>query len=380
MSSEIQLKVHAGPSGKVTVHGFPCLPIAIGRHSNNDLRLEEGCVSSFHARLTELSGRLCIVDLASTNGVRVATAEGGQKRIASHTPYDLGPHGREFFVGTCRISVESSYAGSSLPYRASPYPAPPSLPALSSLGLPSGLGVVGWPSLRQGSLRASIGSSEPGVPVARALETRELQLGPERVAFQGLSELAASLVPGLALKTAGDIARLVSRLHASVELLCRCFIQLQAGHAGFLSGLRVPARAGRSRSSEHTLDTVEHPRQVAEMLLDWRASAGDAVGGMEAKLVDVATHQVAVLDGVIEGVGALLAELAPERLEAEAARRHPQSLLGRPGRHRACWQTYRERHAELCQRDSALKHVFGAEFCEAYVAYRHRASAARPGL
>jgi hypothetical protein len=364
MSSEVRLKVSAGTgSGGVTTYGFPRLPIAIGRHSDNDLRLEERCVSSFHARLTEVSGRLCIVDLASTNGVRVAAAGGRQTRIVSQVPYDLAGHGFEFFVGTCRISVDSSLEG----------PAQPSLPAFSSLDLPSELGIVGGELFGEYSLPDSVGSLEPSE--ARALETRQLRLEPERVAFQGLSELAFSLVPGLSLETTGDVARLITRLHSSVELLCRCFVQLQAAHVGFVSGLGVRAPAGRTK---HRLDAVDRPRQVAEMLLDWRASADDPAGALEARLVDVAVHQVAVLDGVMQGVAALLAELAPERVEAEAALRRPQSVLGRAGKLSACWQTYQERHAELCQRDSALKHVFGEAFAEAYAAYRQRVAVAHP--
>jgi hypothetical protein len=371
MSTNIWLKVRAGTTGKVAVYGFPRLPIGIGRHPDNDLQLEEGSVSSFHARLIELSGQLCIVDLASTNGIRVPAAGAGQTRIVSQVPHELEAHGFEFFVGSCRISVESSHKRW-LPPRL----ALPSLPVLSSLGWPSELGVVGGPPLGQRALRASV-SSEPGEP--RALETCQLELEPERVAFQGLRELALSLVPGLTLETAGDVARLITRLHASVELLCRCFVQLQAGYAGFRSGLRVPGPEGRPVASEHRLDLVDHPHHAAEMLLDWRASAGDAAGAMEARLADVAVHQVAILDGVMQGVMALLAELAPERVEAEAARRHPQSLFRRPGRYRACWQTYQERHAELCWRDSALKHVFGEAFGEAYAAYGQRAAAARTG-
>ncbi len=374
MSSEVRLKVHAGTSGGVTVYGFPRLPIAIGRHTDNDLRVEDRCVSSFHARLTEVAGRLCIVDLASTNGIRVATVGGEQTRIVSQVPYDLEAHGFEFFVGTCRISVDFSLEGSLLPCSVLP-----SLPAFASLDLPSELGVVGGALLGKYSLPASVGSPAPGEARVRALETCQLKLEPEHVAFQGLSELAFSLVPGLSLETTGDVARLITRLHSSVELLCRCFVQLQAGHVGFLSGLGVRVPEGRSGPSEHRLDTVEHPRQVAELLLDWRASADDPAEALEARLVDVAVHRVAVLDGVMQGVAALLAELAPERIEAEAAHRRPQRLLGRPGRHRACWQTYQERHAELCQRDAALKHVFGEAFAEAYAAYCQRVAAARPG-
>jgi hypothetical protein len=367
MSSKVRFKVHVSTPGGVTVYGFARLPIAIGRHADNDLRLEERFVSSYHARLTEVSGRLCIVDLASTNGISVATAGGGRTRIVSQAPYDLAAHGFEFFLGACRISVDLSFEGLL-----------PSLPAFSSLDSPLARG-IGGASFGKSSLPESIRSSEPGEARARALQTRELELEPERVAFQCLRELAFSFVPGLSLETTGDVARLVTRLHSSIELLCRCFVQLQAGHVGFLSGLGVRAPERRTVDSEHRLDTVEHPRQVAEMLLDWRASADDPGGALEARLVDVAVHQVAVLDGVMQGVQALLKELAPERVEAEAARRRPRSLLGRPGRHRACWQRYQQRHAELCQRDSALKHVFGEAFAEAYAAYCQKVTTARPG-
>ena len=45
------------------------LPIRIGRNGLNDFVLTHGGVSSFHARIEDVDGRLCVTDLGSKNGV-----------------------------------------------------------------------------------------------------------------------------------------------------------------------------------------------------------------------------------------------------------------------------------------------------------------------
>lgn len=373
MHSETNIRVEVATSGRVAEYFFKRFPITIGRHADNDVRIAETFVSSFHARVSETRGRLCVVDLDSRNGVEVELAPGApRRRLPTQTPHGLEACGLEFFIGDCRVSV---HVGERVSAKAA---AMQSLPALSSLGLPPEFDAHHFQSVDAHSVRLP-GPSEaafkaPDAP--RALVTHELNLSPERAALQGLRELGRSLAPGLTLETAGDVARLISRLHASVEVLCRAFVQLQATHASFSAKMNVGPNP-RAGIAGRSLRNLTSPRQVAERLLDWRPAAEAVSAEVQACLGDVAVHQVALLDGIMQGVASLLAELGPEKIEAEAGQGGVMGGLVPLRKHRVFWEAYLERHAELSHGDTALAHVFGAAFRQAYVEYQGRAAGQR---
>jgi type VI secretion system protein ImpI len=88
-------------------------------------------------------------------------------------------------------------------------------------------------------------------------------------------------------------------------------------------------------------------------------------------------HQVALLDGVMQGVRALLEELSPENIEKTLDEREPRGPLGlhlSMGRYKAIWETYRERFEQLSEEKQAFSHIFGPEFTDAYREYRRRRS------
>ncbi|MET0593258.1 MAG: hypothetical protein ABW133_11195, partial [Polyangiaceae bacterium] len=115
--------------------------------------------------------------------------------------------------------------------------------------------------------------------------TGHINLGLEALALQGLRELTASLVPGIPLETTGDIARLITKLHDTVEVFCRCFIPLREGYAQFVSQMDLQ-RAAMQRSVNRSraymaIESAKHPGQVATALLHWREPAFDAPKAVE---------------------------------------------------------------------------------------------------
>jgi hypothetical protein len=209
--------------------------------------------------------------------------------------------------------------------------------------------------------------------------TGHITLGLEALALQGLRELTASLVPGIPLETTGDIARLITKLHDTVEVFCRCFIPLREGYAQFVSQMDLQ-RAAMQRSVNRSraymaIESAKHPGQVATALLHWREPAFDAPKAVEGIFADLMIHQVALLDGVMQGVRALLDELSPENIEKMVDDREPRGPLGlnlQMGRYKAVWETYRDRFAELSEEKQAFSHIFGPEFTEAYREYRRK--------
>jgi len=201
----------------------------------------------------------------------------------------------------------------------------------------------------------------------------------EALALQGLRELTASLVPGVPLETTGDVARLVTKLHDTVEVFCRCFIPLRDGYAQFVSQMDLQ-RAAMQRSMNRSrsylaIESAQNPGAVAMALLHWREPSFDAPKAIEGIFADLMIHQVALLDGVMQGVRALLDELSPDNIEKMSGEREPRGPLGlnlSMGRYKAVWETYRERFEQLAEEKQAFSHIFGPEFTEAYREYRRR--------
>ncbi len=209
--------------------------------------------------------------------------------------------------------------------------------------------------------------------------TGHIALGLEALALQGLRELTASLVPGVPLETTGDVARLITKLHDTVEVFCRCFIPLREGYAHFVSQMDLQ-RAAMQRSMNRSrgymaIESAKHPGAVAMALLHWRESSFDAPKAIEGIFADLMIHQVALLDGVMQGVRALLDELSPDNVEKMLDAREPRGPLGlhlAMGRYKALWETYREHFEQLSEEKQAFSHIFGPEFTEAYHEYRRR--------
>jgi hypothetical protein len=168
---------------------------------------------------------------------------------------------------------------------------------------------------------------------------------------------------------------LVARLHAAIDVLCRAFVQLRRCHARCASSLALP---GHDSAPGAKWDEIQDPTRLARELLDFRRGSEDVSRALLAGFTDVAVHQVALLDGVLEGVRALLTELAPASLEAELDHGPVRRSFCLGGRSKARWQVYQRRHTQLSQGDAALSLVFGPAFSQAYGSYRRQAQQDEP--
>jgi type VI secretion system protein ImpI len=180
-------------------------------------------------------------------------------------------------------------------------------------------------------------------------------------------------VPHLTLETTGDVARFITKLHDAVDVFCRCFIPLREGYTQFVSQLDL-ARVKGPKSAYHSeayaaVSDARTADAVAAALLDFRDRSFDAPQAIEGMFADLMLHQMALLDGVMRGVRALLDELSPENLESQ----HGGGALGLGlGKHKALWQAYRQRYEDLSEERQAFAYIFGPEFTAAYRQYRQR--------
>jgi predicted component of type VI protein secretion system len=338
---------------------FSRLPVTFGRHADNDVRLSGRYVSNFHARVELRQGRLCVLDLGSTNGTHVGPREAGAlQRLARGTAHVFGCS-TEFWIGHYRLEL---HAGEP---EMRPAPFEPMQAGLSSLGLPPlpGAPSAGLPSV-VGDAVAPLASTEAA---SECPNTRDLSaLSPEAMALRGLQELVDSLAPGLSLTTAGDVARLVTRVHAALEAFCHGFASISAAQREQLSQL---ARACQLEMKPRSRDVPPRPRDIAAAILDFRTEAAPPALDLASGLSRLLAQEATLLDGVIDGIGALLSDLDPARIEAEAQSQSWRFDFARRARH---WEAYRRCYAELSQRKGALPRVFGTALARAYAIHEAR--------
>jgi hypothetical protein len=209
----------------------------------------------------------------------------------------------------------------------------------------------------------------PGGSASPHLATGNFQLSLEGLALQGLRELVGSLLPGQTLQTQGDVARLITRLHDAVDVLSRALIPLRQSYLKFVSSMDL-AKSAHFAQASAMLDMARDPAAVAAALLDFREHAPEASKALENALNDLTTHQVAMLDGVMQGVRALLEELSPSAVSEAAEGKRGGLRLG--GRQRDVWEEYCERYARVSDESEAFARIFGEEFARAYRSYRRR--------
>jgi type VI secretion system protein ImpI len=398
------------------------LPIRVGRNALADFQLKHGYVSDFHALIEDIAGRLCVRDLNSRNGVYAAFDGHAPARVAPQSSVDLAQSGFEFFLGAhVRVCIEFEQMAAPLSARASTVagsvlgnqamlgsgsvPPPPALPPVPAQARSASPRPGGWdpsarfissqpppPDLMNVAAHAPLPALgppgfEPAPVVSRqALEAPQnglartglLNLSLEQMALQGLRELAESLTPGKALTTTGDLARFITKLHDTIEVFCRCFIPLREGYSQFVSSLDLH-KAAMQRSAMRSTSYVaaegaREPAALAAALLDWRDRSMDAPKAVEEIFADLMIHQVALLDGVMQGVRGLLEQLSPENIERQVDV-DPQARFAldrSKARYKAIWETYSLQYEQLAEEKQAFAHIFGPQFTEAYREYRRQ--------
>jgi hypothetical protein len=199
------------------------------------------------------------------------------------------------------------------------------------------------------------------------LATQSLNMSIDTLALQGLRELAASLVPGVPLESTGDVARFITKIHDALEVFCRTFIPLRDGYSQFVSSLdlqRASVRTAQRSTAYRSVEAAHTPEAMAMALLNPKDRSFDAPNAVEGILADLMLHQLALLEGVMRGVRALLEELSPENIERNAGTHLPF------GKYKALWQTYERIFEDLYEERQTFAVLFGPDFTAAYRQYR----------
>jgi len=221
----------------------------------------------------------------------------------------------------------------------------------------------------------SLGGEEQFRALAQAQQVS--LTGPASAAMaagQMLNQLVAYFLPGRKNPdTASDIQLFVQRIAQVLETFSQSFVGLRKGYNQF--GTEMALGQAKSFADPTPIDSAEDPKAVMGYLLDWQAD-GSRVQELTSAYADIMIHQVALLNGLMEGVRDLLNQrLGPKKIEADAAGA-PSKASGIvkalrfmwPFSAVARWQQYVEEHKEITEEDRGLTTVvLGPKFQRTYL-------------
>ncbi len=174
-------------------------------------------------------------------------------------------------------------------------------------------------------------------------------------AIAAMQELAKWYVGGdRALTTPAEVAAFTNNVRATLDELLLGYRALIDGMSRFEQHIDIP--------SEPASPLPSSPVQLAAALLDWASNNDTLRQRLRGSFAELMMHQVALLNGLMSGVKALLSELSPARIE-KAAAGHPHGLFRRSDP----WTVYKRRHSDLADEENErFRLLFGPEFVEEY--------------
>ncbi|MGH1345488.1 MAG: type VI secretion system-associated FHA domain protein [Nannocystales bacterium] len=171
-----------------------------------------------------------------------------------------------------------------------------------------------------------------------------------------VARLASSIRPGDAPPaSAAEEERFLSCVEDVLRASAKALVELQKGQEQF--GAEMGVRTIKEYTALHAAGSSE---AVLAYLLDWKAGGTARTQELVGVYADLMIHQVALINGLMEGVRGLLSRLSPQEIERGVN-------AGWATRGAAVWKRYVEKHQQLTGEDQTLTSVvFGPEFARAY--------------
>lgn len=380
-------------------------PVRIGRNQLNDLHIDRPYVSQFHAAIDLRGHQIFVRDLGSTNGTVYAG-----RRLARDTPIDI-TQSPEINIGpiVIRLSVaeaapkkrEEPKEGTVLDFSSdanavaalSQRPkrvAPGAEDAYVRQVVPyieayrSAWGAVYRviydhlarlpPELRQNYIRR-LGQDHATITLENDFQkisqyygvdahTLTGDISPGDAALAALNELARTLAPTTkSLDDVGSILTFARRLRDTMEVFLKCFVSLRDGYQEFEAEVLARDR----ETDDDRVAAAKDAKELGTVLLT-AAGGPDAARQLYDIFVEVMSHQLALLNGVMEGVKSLLMKLSPRAIEEELDKKGKKGGLF-SSRYEELWKLYELRHGDYSGEDKeTFLIIFGPQFSRAYAA------------
>ncbi|MEM1031869.1 MAG: type VI secretion system-associated FHA domain protein [Myxococcota bacterium] len=382
-------------------------PVRIGRNQLNDLHIDRAYVSQFHAAIEVNGGQIWVKDLGSTNG----TAHRGQRLQRDHA-VDVSS-APEINIGplVIRLAVKESPGAVSAHTQ--------SRASFLDIGTPAGADLM-----ERRRRRVPPGAEDPFVrqlvpyieswrqqwanvyrlayehlarlqpEVASAylkrliLEHPELvqeadfqrvaayygvsphewgEIGLQSAALGALTELSRQLAPDASPPDDPlDVIAFARRIRDAMEVFLKGFVSLRDGHHEFEAEvLRKERLAAPGQGVGAAKDHVALGR-----VLFGPETKGETppTHQLHEIFVEVMTHQVALLNGVMEGVKQLLTTLSPGAIEKAYDQKGKKAGLF-SNKYEGLWETYQTVHGDYQGEDKeTFLIIFGPQFSRAYAA------------
>jgi len=381
---------------------FDRFPVRIGRNQLNDLSIDRPYVSQFHAAIDLKDRQIWIKDLGSTNG----TVHAGNRLqrdspidITSQPEINIGPvvirlglvdaapkPREEPKEGTVLDFGDDAEAALSQRYK-------PIAPGAEDPYIRQVLPYIeayraAWGTVyrvvydhltrlppdvrtnylkRLGQEHAALNTEADFQKIAQyyGVDTRMMgDSSPAQAALAALNELASTLTPDA--KPFDDVPSVLSfakRLRDSNEVFHKCFISLRDGYTEFESEVLA-----RERTEEQAVGAAKDAKALGKVLLT-EAQGQDTARQLHDIFVDVMSHQVALLNGIMEGVKTLLVKLSPKTIEEELEKSGKKKGGLFSNRYEALWKLYEVRHGDYAGEDKeTFLIIFGPQFSRAYTA------------
>lgn len=381
-------------------------PVRIGRNQLNDLHIDRAYVSQFHAAIEVNGKQIWVKDLGSTNG----TMYRGQ-RLQRDQPIDV-TGAPEIQIGPLLIRLSLTEVTGAVSAQAG------SQASILDIGTPAGANLM--EKRRQ---RITPGQEDPFVrqlvpyleawrqhwanvyrlvyehltrlqPEVRTAYLKRLivehpelgqeadfqkvasyygvaphdwgELGTQEAALGAITELARQLapetpVPDDPMKVLG-FAR---RIRDAMEVFLKGFVSLRDGYQEFEAEV---LRKERFEQQGNKVGTAKDHEALGRVLFGPEANSQVHTHQLHEIFVEVMTHQVALLNGVMEGVKQLLDTLAPQAIERAYEQKGKKGGLF-SNKYEGLWETYQTVHGDYQGEDKeTFLIIFGPQFSRAYAA------------
>lgn len=403
MSVALKATVLDSQTNETFEHTFERFPVRLGRNQLNDLHVDRPYISQFHASFEVNEGQIWAKDLGSTNG----TVHQGQKLVRDQFVNVTAVPELQVGPITIRLELRDVAVTEEAP--------PAAATSVLDIGTPAGQALV-----EQRNQRVPPGQEDPFirqlVPYieayrgawsnvyrlvyehltrlpggARSAYLKRLlvehsslanepdfqkvtqyygvpahehgELSPPLAAQAALTELCRTLAPDTPCPD--DTHKLLAfarRLRDAMEVFLKCFISLRDGYQEFETEV---LRRERYAEQDNRVGVAKDDRELGIVLFGPEANP-EASRHLHEVFVEVMTHQVALMNGVMEGVRQLLDKLAPADIEREYERRGKKGGLF-SNRYEALWKLYETRHGDYSGEDTeTFLIIFGPQFAGAY--------------
>ena len=345
MILEVKIKAPAGGASRTL--RFSKSPIRIGRNQLNDISLDDPFVSEWHGTIRFDERSVAYFDLGSTNGTLL-----DGKRMAKNVASELSDSSR-LQLGLLEIVVARPLV------EPDPVARPAGTGPHKTLAWGRADVVPGAPLVigQSGPIHTPL--SGAFTPPPGAVTSPPMNATPPPPASRGADRVRdaddAAVAAGKAKPRQDGEASQAALQRKLLEAFCEAFIGLRKGYEQFGAEVGVRTINGatplhRVRSSRELLDYLNQPN------VDTTAAARDLI----AIFADFGIHHIAMMQGVTEGVRALLRSLNPQATDSKGrlfAKAKPKDQ----------WKAYQERLDQMLTDDNELHDaIFGNHFARAY--------------